>query len=214
MTPRRIQVALVVYGLLAVAAVVWGWLRGDLDLYHHPAPWLDLPFPASTGLALISGALVALLVVAATRVMVRRVGWARALHVEFRGLLGPLAGWEIAFFALTSGVAEEVFFRGAMQPAVGIVVSSLVFGVVHVGPGRKFLPWTLWAIGMGFVFAGLYQLTGELLAPIVAHVAINYENMHFIAGYDPSPASSVPTHETPATPLPRLVGTRLRRTVE
>jgi membrane protease YdiL (CAAX protease family) len=211
--PRRIQVALVVYGLLATAALVWGLVRGNLDLYHHPDPWLHVPFPYSTGFALAAGGVVALLVIAGTRTLVRRVSWARTLHVEFRGLLGPLSSGEIAVFALTSGVAEELFFRGALQPATGVVISSLVFGAVHVGPGKRFLPWTAWATAMGFVFAGLYALTGEILAPLVAHVAINYENMHFISSYDPRPAAAGEyRRDTPTTPLPRLIGTRMRRT--
>jgi membrane protease YdiL (CAAX protease family) len=210
--PRRIQVALVVYGLLAMAALGWGLLRGNLDLYHHPDPWLRLPFPYGTALSLALGLAVALMVIAGTRALVRRTRWARALHVEFRGLLGPLSAGEIAIFALTSGIAEELFFRGALQPSVGVVVSSFVFGALHIGPGKRFLPWTAWATAMGFVFATLYALTGEILAPLIAHVAINYENMHFIAAYDPEPAAAGEyRRDAPTTPLPRLVASRMRR---
>jgi membrane protease YdiL (CAAX protease family) len=197
--------ALGVYGLFAAGALLWGWLRGDVNLYHHPEPWVALPFPGSTLAALGSGVLVGLVVVAGTRVAVRRTGWARDLHVEFREILGPLRGWEIAVFALTSGIAEEMFFRGAMQPALGVWASSLVFGLVHVGPVKRFWVWTLWATLMGFVFAALYATTGELLAPVVAHVLINYENMHFIDAFDPNPDDASKTPEPP-----RLVATRRR----
>lgn len=205
-TPRRIRLAVVVYGILALAALLWGVLRGDANLYHHPQPWLGLGFPASTLAALGSGLAVAVAVVAGTRVAVRRTRWARVMHVEFRELLGPLSASEIAVFALTSGIAEEMLFRGAMQPSLGIVWSSLLFGAVHVGPMRRFWVWTLWATAMGFVFGALYAATGELLAPVVAHVVINYENMHFIESYDPS-GSRRPTRRTPGD---SIVGTRLR----
>ncbi len=207
-TPRRIRIAVAVYGVLALFALLWGLVRGDLDLYHHPEPWLPLGFPASTAAALVSGAAVAGIVIVSTRVLVRRTRWARDLHVEFRKTLGPLTSAEIAVFALTSGIAEEMFFRGAMQPALGVVLSSVIFGAVHVGPMRRFWVWSLWATVMGLVFAVLYASTGELLAPVVAHVLINYENMHFIDAYDPEPPAGRRTMRTPTDPS--LVSTRMR----
>jgi len=205
---RRIALSLSFYGVLAAGALTWGILRGNVDLYHYPSPWWGLTFPASTGLALFAGVFVALLVIWSTRVLVRRVSWARELHGEFRGLLGRLTGPEIAVFALTSGIAEEMFFRGAMQPAVGLTLSGLAFGLVHIGPRRAFLPWTIWAILMGWVFGVLYAVTGELLAPVVAHCLINYENLHFIDAYDPRRESG---DEAPkSTDPPRLVGKPVR----
>jgi len=204
---RRIALSLSFYGLLAIGALLWGWGQGDIDLYHHPAPWLGLAFPVSTGSALASGVAVALVVIVLTRVLVRRAEWAKRLHGEFRALLGPLSGPEIAVFALTSGVAEEMLFRGAMQPAFGLWLSGLVFGLVHVGPRRSFLPWTIWATLMGWVFGALYAATGELLAPVVAHFLINYENLHFIVAFDPKGAGD---SSAQGPEPPRLVGKPVR----
>ncbi|MFW6067753.1 MAG: CPBP family intramembrane glutamic endopeptidase [Myxococcota bacterium] len=209
MTVRRIRLAVVVYGLLSLAAVLWGTIADRLDLYHHPEPWVRWEFPHGTLLAILLGVGVALLVVAATRVLVRRTAWARRMHVEFRSLLGPLDSIQILVFALASGVAEELFFRGAMQPDVGLVVASLAFGLVHILP--RMWPWTLWALVMGFVFGVLYALTGELIAPVVAHVLINYENLHFIEAYDPSPPSGAGDRSRRREPSePDLVSGRLR----
>ena len=212
MTPRRIRLAVIVYGILALAALLWGVLGSRPNLYHHPAPIFGLGFPMSTLLALGSGAAVALVVVLSTRILVRRTRWARSLHIEFRNLLGPLSSAEIAVFALTSGIAEEMFFRGAMQPSLGLVASSVIFGLAHIGPMRRFWVWTVWATVMGLVFGLLYAATGELLAPVVAHVLINYENMHFIESYDPEPPRG-PSEDRGlmrTSSEPRLVSTRLR----
>lgn len=81
---------------------------------------------------------------------------------------------------------EELLFRrvlfgrlaaaGMVLP--GIVLSSLLFAFSHEIPGLSGHGWMamlqLWLVyaGMGMVFAWLYQRTGTLLAPIVAH-AIN-----------------------------------------
>jgi uncharacterized protein len=208
-TVRRIRLAVAFYGLLALAAVSWGLFRGRPNLYHHPEPWLPLGFPESSALALALGLGVALAVVAATRVLVRRTRWARNLHVEFRVLLGPLTALQIAVFALASGVAEELLFRGALQPDLGLVLTSVLFGLVHFLP--RMWPWTLWALVMGFVFGVLHALTGELLAPVVAHVVINYENLHFINAYDPSPPASAEDRARRREPSePDLVSGRLR----
>ena len=192
----RTPLAALVYVALAALAVAWAGLRGNLDLYHHPSPWLALSFPASTAVAVGVGLAVAVATVALTRVLVRTTRWARGLHSDLREIIGPLTGGQIAALATASGLAEELFFRGAMQPALGIVLSSLAFGLVHVGPTRRFLPWTVWATVMGFVFALLYRATGELAAPVVAHVLINYENLHFVVAYDPAPTASASASAT------------------
>jgi uncharacterized protein len=183
-TPR-VRLAIVVYGGLTALAFVWAFARGDLDLYHHPEPMLDLGFPGSTALSAALGCLVGVAVVLLTRVFVRHMNWARRLHTEFRTVLGPLRSTEIGALALTSSVGEELFFRGAMAPAIGLIASSVIFGLVHMGPIRTFWPWTVWALIMGFVFGGMYELTGEILAPVIAHFVINYENLHFIDNFDP-----------------------------
>lgn len=210
MTVRRIRLAVVVYGLLSLAAVLWGIMAGRVDLYHHPEPWVEWSFPRGTLVSIVLGVGVALAVIGATRVLVRRTEWARRMHLEFRSILGPLRPSEIAVFALASGIAEELFFRGAMQPGLGLVVSSVAFGLVHFLP--RMWPWTVWAVVMGFVFGALYALTGELLAPVVAHVVINYENLHFIEAYDPMPPAGAQDRSRRREPSePDLVSTRLRQ---
>ena len=83
--------------------------------------------------------------------------------------------------ALLSGFGEELFFRGALQPRVGWFVASLLFGLVHVGPGRDFLLWTAFAILAGALFGGLFLATGNLAAPIAAHVVVNAVNLPILA---------------------------------
>ena len=187
-TASRLKAALLVYGALAAAAGVWGLARGNADLYHHPAPLFALGGLVRFFVGIGAGLLVGATVVGATRVAVRRTNWARHLHVEFRQIFGPLSTRDIIVFAGLSSVAEELFFRGALQPSVGLVLSSLVFGLLHVGPSRRFVPWTLMAVAMGFVLGALYHATGDLLAPVVAHLVINAMNLQYISDYDPRPA--------------------------
>jgi uncharacterized protein len=188
MTRFRIKAAALVYGFLAAAAVIWGVLRDNPDIFHHPDALVDPPMPWTVGILLGGAAGVAfgLGISRITRFTVYRFRWARALHIEFRGLFGPLRDVEVLAFATLSAVAEEMFFRGALQPAVGLIGSSLIFGALHTAPSRKFIPWPFQAVAMGFAFGGLFWLSGNLAAPMLAHFTINYQNLYFINSYDPS----------------------------
>lgn len=213
MSRRRLLTASTVYGLLAVAAMLWSGVRGDWSPWDAEAAWLPFGYVARIAVSLIGGALVAVATIAATRALVRRTRWARLLHSNFRALLGPLSGAEITAYALLSGLAEELFFRGAMLPAFGLALTSIIFGAVHVGPSRSFWVWTLWAGAMGLVFGALVALTGNLYGAVLAHFLINYENLHFIDAYDPD-ASSLETRlqgqSADASAPPKLSGTRVR----
>jgi membrane protease YdiL (CAAX protease family) len=74
----------------------------------------------------------------------------------------------IVLIGIMAGIGEEWLFRGVLLPAVGWLLSSLAFGVAHIG-GRNMIAFGVWASGMGFVLAALALLTGGLIAPIVAH---------------------------------------------
>lgn len=206
MTRRRIlALTLGVYGALAAVGLAFAAWRGRPFLLAHPEPWLALEAPIGALASLAAGVAVACVTLVATRLAVRRARWARELHVAFREVLGPLDTLAIAVLALASGVGEEVFFRGALQPSLGFVPTSLLFGLVHIGPDRRFLAWTAWAVLMGFVLGAIHEATGSLLGCVVAHVAINYENLQFIVSYDPRG----PDHD--ASDAPRLVGRPERR---
>ena len=180
------------YGAMLVAAVVWGGLRGDIDVYHHPHAWFTMPYAASTGLSVVAGAAIALITVAATRWLVARTKWARVLHLELRALIGPQSGAAILGLALASGICEEMLFRGAMQTSFGLLPTAVVFGLAHVGGSRQLLPWTLWAMLMGLLLGATFEAFGVLVGPILAHVAINYINLRFLVAHDPSRKSTPP----------------------
>jgi membrane protease YdiL (CAAX protease family) len=85
-----------------------------------------------------------------------------------RPLFGQLRLWQIALISLLAGLGEELLFRGVLQPFIGVVAASLVFGAVHVG-GRSFVGYGAWAATIGLFFGGLAVWTGGLTAPVVAH---------------------------------------------
>lgn len=80
---------------------------------------------------------------------------------------------ELMFVSLFSGVGEEALFRGAVQPEFGLVAAAIAFGALHIGPDRRYLLWTGWALLAGLLFGWLFLVTGGLIAPVLAHTLHN-----------------------------------------
>ena len=174
------RIAWILYLVLAVAGVVWiGARLGSIPLslfLRWETAVVDLGLGVATGLALVA------LWIGARRVLPS----ARRLEEELAELLGRVDTSEVVALALLSGVAEEIFFRGAVQGAVGWPIATLAFTLLHSGPGRPFRVWTLFAGLAGLAFAGLVVWRGTLLAPIVAHVVVNAINLRHLSRSQPA----------------------------
>ncbi|HJZ85382.1 MAG TPA: CPBP family intramembrane glutamic endopeptidase [Polyangia bacterium] len=177
----RAQLVLGLYAALALAGVLTGGYRGDANVYTLPGAKTG---PLKLALSPLCGVALGLFVVFLSRLAVHRFEWARLLHREFRALLGELGQAEILLLALASSVGEEVFFRGALLPAIGIWASSAVFALLHIGPGRRYLPWTVSAFLMGLAMSVLARWLGDLGAPIAAHFTINFMNLRHITSHE------------------------------
>lgn len=70
------------------------------------------------------------------------IGGEAALEPLFAGL--PLV--QVVSVSVAAGVAEEAFFRGAMQAEWGQLLTSLLFGLVHIGRADMVLL-GVWAAG-------------------------------------------------------------------
>lgn len=88
---------------------------------------------------------------------------------------------------IAAPVSEELLFRrvlfgrfwAAGKPVMGMVVTGLLFGLMHEIPGTGGQPWLPTAIllafytAMGVSMAWVYRRTGTLLAPILTHATNN-----------------------------------------
>jgi membrane protease YdiL (CAAX protease family) len=175
---RIYRSAWTVYLLLAIAGAVWMGLANRDEGGLAPGMLFD---PATWALDLLWGLAGGALLLAVWLVGRTLLPLARELEQTLADLLGGLDLSQTLALALISGFAEEVFFRGAVQGSFGIVPATLVFALLHGGPGRPFLLWTLFALAAGAVFGGLALTRGNLLAPIVAHVLVNAVNLRRLA---------------------------------
>jgi len=82
---------------------------------------------------------------------------------------------------------EELLFRGVLleglrsiagwPAAAAVVVSAVVFGLLHLIPRRLLWPFALWAVWEGALLGIIYVWSGSLLAVLVLHV------LHDIGGF-------------------------------
>lgn len=164
LTPRFVRIAALFYGAFVAAAALWNGIRGrDFHLFGDSA---------SVGILL--GFLSAVLTVSLGLLLYRASSVVREVSDELAPMLiDGSSRTGLILISIFSGVGEEALFRGAVQPEFGLIVAAVLFGILHVGPDRRYLFWTVWAVLAGLLFGGLYTVTGGLLAPILAHVLHN-----------------------------------------
>lgn len=163
MEPHFVRQAALFYGALTVVAAVWNGLRGR-----------NFDVADSMPLSLLLGFLTAVVTVILGILFYRFVPAMRRISDELAPILvDGVDRSSLVLVSLFSGIGEEVLFRGAVQPEFGLVVAALAFGLVHIGPDRRYLLWTAWAVLAGFLFGFLYEFSGGLLAPVIAHATHN-----------------------------------------
>ncbi|MGW8258184.1 MAG: CPBP family intramembrane glutamic endopeptidase, partial [Thermoguttaceae bacterium] len=94
---------------------------------------------------------------------------------------------ELAVICLLAGVGEEMLFRGIVQDwvtnkmggtygiALGLIVSAVVFGLLHGITAT----YALLATAIGLYLGAIWLLTGNLLVPIVAHSLYDFFAMAY-----------------------------------
>lgn len=85
----------------------------------------------------------------------------------YSGINTPLAALVVA---LASGTAEEILFRGALQPRFGLLLTALTFGVVHLQYG---ISWSLLSVGVIGLVLGLFRRHINTSACILVHGLYN-----------------------------------------
>ena len=92
--------------------------------------------------------------------------------------LAVLSTWELAVLMTVTGIGEEMLFRGLLQgsfesllgPTAGLLSASVVFGLAHPVSATYFVLTTVMGVYLGLLWNG----TGNLLAPVVAHALYDF----------------------------------------
>ncbi len=169
--PSFTVVLLVFYGLMAGLGVLLAWLLDVPSIWRmEPGP----PGPISPEFGLLLGIALGLAVHAGSTFVRRRFGWTQKFYEQIRRMLGTPSTVQVVIAASASAIGEEILFRGALMPAIGLVPQAILFGLLHLSPGREFRFWPFYAAAMGLAFGLLYQASGTIMAPILAHFTVNY----------------------------------------
>lgn len=137
-------------------------------------PFIRLVLGLAAGIALaLSGAIL-------TRRLAKRADWAAGLARDLAAPLQNTHAAALGLLALTSGVCEELFFRGFLLPTAGLLVSSAAFGLIHYVPGPSRWAWVASATCVGLCCGLIVTFTGALWGAILGHVLLNLLNMIFL----------------------------------
>ncbi len=179
--PRRspssaLRWVLVFYGALtAIGVGLMAWLV-DGWTAALGAPRVSVAY------AVLIGAATAIAVILVTDLVLDRCEWSDRLKKSVLELLGPMTPLRAVLIGVSSAIGEEILFRGALQPVLGLWITSLLFGLLHGLGDRRMVGWTLFAIAAGVLFGGLALVTGGVLAPIVGHAVINATQLWRLSG--------------------------------
>lgn len=174
-----VRSALFFYGVVGCVALVWRMLASDESILRPDGVAAEDAF--GFGPALLIGMGVGGLALGFSEALTRWTALGDGLADLMGESLAGIGVGDAILLALASGLAEEMFFRGALQPEVGLVWASLIFGACHFVPRRELLLWSVFAVVIGAIFGLVYEWTGNLVAPIVAHTLINGVNLPRIA---------------------------------
>lgn len=109
-------------------------------------------------------------VVAAIALSMAALGGSKFLPTEPSSVIPWMAALPIAvrvLLATSAGVVEELFFRGFLQPRIGIFLSTACFALAHLSYGQPFL--LVGVTLLSLVYSALVTWRQSLWAAIVAH---------------------------------------------
>lgn len=87
-----------------------------------------------------------------------------------------LQWWHIVVLSLWAAFPEEILFRGAIQPVLGIMLTAIIFGALHSVTRLYFIYATLAGLGLGL----LVSWRGDLWMAIAAHFAVDFVGLGFL----------------------------------
>lgn len=88
-------------------------------------------------------------------------------------LFGRRPIWHIALISAVVAICEELLFRGAVQHAFGAYWTSILFAAIHIRYLRHWIMTGL-VFGVSYGLGWIYEQSGTLWAPIIAHFAIDF----------------------------------------
>jgi membrane protease YdiL (CAAX protease family) len=143
--------------------------RRFLEQFGFLAP--NVPKEIGLGLALGLGAwLAVLMILMAIGLTLYALGGEKAMPQETPAVVPFIAGLPILvrlLISLSAGVVEETFFRGFLQPRIGIALSTAFFALAHLSYGQPFMLVGITLLSL--IYALIVRWRQSVWAAIAAH---------------------------------------------
>lgn len=170
-------------GTIAVAVVWAGFTDPGLALLIR----LPVEKPVNAWIAAVASGL---FLVVAWAVAERVFPSSKRLTQEIASIVQPVTPARVAALALSSGIAEELLFRGPVQHSLGFVIASVLFGLLHGGISKRYIMWSTFALLAGLIFGVLAEYYQSVWPPALAHVVVNGINLARLARVNHSDSHS------------------------
>lgn len=169
------QLALLTLVAMPVIAIIIDRFSDTVDLramlFGGKSLWFQLP--AGLALGLVS-ALVAQWIISRP--------FMNTVNTQYASLLGhfDLNPSEILFVATCAGVGEELLFRGALQPLMGIFLTALVFVAIHGYLNPRNWRVSIYGAAMTVIIVGIgySALYIGIVSAMIAHAVIDIYLLH------------------------------------
>ena len=174
------------YLAMVLVAVIWaGFTEPGLALLvrapvSRAVPWWAAGLGAGLGLVVVTAALEPLM------------PSLKRLSVEIAQIIAPITPPRIVVLALTSGIAEEMLFRGPVQHSLGYVITSVIFALLHGGVSQRYIAWSTFALLAGLLFGLLAESYQSVWPCVIAHVVVNGINLARLARVLPTAGDGEP----------------------
>lgn len=179
---------------------VIGWIiarfSDEVDLMIR---WTGI---ASVSKQLMIGIPYGLLVALIARFIVSRK-FMEGVRMRYAKMLGDLElNWsEIIFISLCAGVGEELLFRGAMQPLLGIYLTAFIFVAIHGYLNPRDWRISVYGLFMTVAVIGFGYLTEiyGIWTAVAAHTIVDVVLLADYRNNGPNEAEGMPLPEEPLT---------------
>jgi membrane protease YdiL (CAAX protease family) len=173
-----------------VAGLVAWYLLGFSGSGAGPGTWVrqlgfashDLPREIGIGVAAgLGGWLVVIALLLVVALVVYLIGGEDALPTQPPEIIGWVVALPVTVrvaLSLSAGVVEETFFRGFLQPRIGIFASSVLFVMAHLSYDQPFL--LIGVALLSILFALLVRWRQSIWAAIVAHTVFDAVQLLFV----------------------------------
>ncbi len=160
---------------LTVAGVVWvGLLRGQaLDRAWFTDSAHSIPVDVLLGAGIGAGVSVVLWILGNYSPALEAIREKLATVLD----LAQYRWWHSMLLASLAAIPEEIFFRGAMQPVLGLAATALIFGALHSLSTTYFA----YATVAGLILGLMANWSGALWMPIAAHFATDFVSLMILA---------------------------------